>query len=335
VGEHGHSDPIDFQATHFIMEHVQDAHAWHFTDLPDGTPVSISLPWIVYSSEHGLITFTSHAHSRAELMDDLHERGLDMNPSTLQIQNLGGEGYVIDFSITKTVVQMLIVALLMIWIFVAVANGYKKRQGQAPKGIQNLMEPVIVFVRDDIAKPNLHGRHEKYMPYLLTAFFFIWFANLFGLTPLNVNVTGNISVTLALAFVTFLITQFSSNKHYWGHIFWFPGVPVPVKLIMIPVELIGVISKPFALMVRLFANITAGHFLVVSLVMMIFIVARLAGGGDAVNPGAGFGVGIASVAFTLFIMVIELLVAVLQAYVFTLLSAVFIGQAYEHSAEHH
>jgi len=218
---------------------------------------------------------------------------------------------------------MLISAIILLWLFVSLARSYKRTGISAPKGIQGFLEPVVLFVRDDIAIPNIgEEKFEKYMPYLLTAFFFILINNLMGLVPIlpgGANVPGNIGVTLVLALFTFFITQFSGNKQYWGHIFNTPGVPFWLKPIMIPVELIGIVSKPFALMVRLFANITAGHIIVLSLVSLIFIFKTL-----AVAP--------VSILFVLFMDCLELLVAFLQAYVFTLLSALFIGLAVQ---EHH
>jgi F-type H+-transporting ATPase subunit a len=237
---------------------------------------------------------------------------------------------VIDFSITKTVLQMMIVALVMLLVFTSVASAYKRNAGKAPSGFQAIVEPIIVFVRDEIAKPNLHGKHEPFVPYLLTLFFFIWFSNIFGLTPFNSNISGNISITVALATLTFIITQFNGTKDYWGHIFWFPGVPLPVKFIMLPVEVVGLFTRPFSLTVRLFANIAAGHFMVLALICLIFLMAD-----NGKNPGAAFGIAPLSLVFGLFIMTLEVLVAAIQAYVFTLLSSVFIGMAMEsHSHDH-
>lgn len=321
-GDH-HYDPATV-----IMEHILDAHEWHILDLPNGTPVSVPLPWILYSSENGLDFFFLHAHSHEEMHRELDKKGYYIDQQTNKVKTASG-GYVFDFSITKAVLHMILIGILMIWVFLSVAKGYKKRPNEAPRGIQSLFEPIIVFVREDIARPNLQERHERFMPYLLTVFFFIWFSNLLGLTPLNSNIMGNISVTAALAVVTFFITQASANKDHWQHVFWFPGVPVPVKFIMLPVEFIGLFTKPFALMVRLFANITAGHFMVISLVTMIFIMSNW---GE--SAAGGFGFAPVSIAFTVFIMFLELLVAVLQAYVFTILSAVFIGQATEAHHDH-
>jgi ATP synthase subunit 6 len=231
----------------------------------------------------------------------------------------------LDFSITKAVFGMMVAAIVLLWLMLATARSYKKSGVTAPRGIQGFLEPVILFVRDDIALPNIgEKKYARFMPYLLTVFFFILINNLLGLIPIfpfGSNVTGNINVTFVLAVCTFLITQFSANKSHWRHVFAAPGVPVWLLPIMIPIELIGLISKPFALMVRLFANITAGHIIVLSLVSLIFIFKSV-----YVAP--------ASVLFVLFMDCIELLVAFLQAYVFTLLSALFIGMATAEE-EHH
>ncbi|MFO0486100.1 MAG: F0F1 ATP synthase subunit A [Sphingobacteriia bacterium] len=241
------------------------------------------------------------------------------------------EASVLDFSISKTPLHMMIVALLMLLVFTSVARAYKKRGVKsAPKGLQSLVEPVIMFVEENIAAPNMHGKHKRFMPYLLTLFFFIWISNMLGLMPLSSNIAGNISVTAALAALTLLVTWFSSNKAYWQHIFWFPGVPTGVKFIMMPVEIVGMFTKPFSLTIRLFANIAGGHFMVLALVSLIFIL------GDSGKSAAGaYGIMPLSVAFTLFILTLEVLVAALQAYVFTMLTAVFIGQAMESHDHHH
>src|SRR5688500_16020454 len=206
---------------------------------------------------------------------------------------------------------------------VGIARKYRKGVGvtTAPTGWQNLMEPIITFVRDDVAKPNLGHKYKKYLPYLLTVFFFILINNLFGLIPGSANVTGNIAFTLVLAAISFVIILISTNKHYWAHIFN-PPVPMGVKPILVPVEILGVFTKPFALMIRLFANMIAGHIIIICLISLIFIFGSL-------SAGIGWGFSPLSVAFVIFIYLIELLVAFLQAYIFTNLTAVFIGQAFE------
>jgi F-type H+-transporting ATPase subunit a len=237
-----------------------------------------------------------------------------------------------DISMTKNVVAMLISMFILVWVFVSVAKAYTKRKGQAPKGMQSMLEPIIIFVRDEIAKPAIgEKKYAKYMPYLLTVFFFIWLNNLMGLVPLlpgGANVTGNITITLVLALFTFVITTINGNKNYWAHIFNTPGVPwwlkYPIPLMPL-VEFMGVITKPFVLMVRLFANITAGHMIVLAFVSLIFIFGQI-------SPALGYGTSVVSVLFVVFMDLLELLVALIQAYVFTLLSALYFGMATE---EHH
>ncbi|MNZ98623.1 ATP synthase subunit a [compost metagenome] len=216
---------------------------------------------------------------------------------------------------------MFLSAIILCLIFFSVAGAYKKRVGKAPKGLQSLIEPIIVFIRDEIARPNIGHKYVSYMPFLLTVFFFIWVNNLLGLIPIfpgGANLTGNIAVTFVLGTITFLITNFSGNKYYWKHILA-PDVPWWLYPIMLVVEIIGLLSKPFALIIRLFANITAGHIIVLSLISLIFIFKTL-----YIAP--------VSVAFVLFMDVLELLVAFLQAFIFTMLTALFIGTAVE---EHH
>jgi F-type H+-transporting ATPase subunit a len=200
------------------------------------------------------------------------------------------------------------------FVFLAVAKGYKNNAGKAPKGIQSFFEPIIVFVRDEIVKPNIGHNYEKYLPYLLTLFFFILLGNLLGLLPGAANLTGNIAVTLTLAVLTFIITNVSGNKAYWSHIFWTPGVPLPLRLVILPVEIIGIFTKPFSLTVRLFVAITAGHIVLLSLISLAFIFQSVT-------------VGFVSSLIVLFINLIELLVAGIQAYVFTLFTSLYIGMA--------
>jgi F-type H+-transporting ATPase subunit a len=235
-----------------------------------------------------------------------------------------------DISITKNVVSLFISMIVLLYIFITVARSYVTRKGQAPKGLQSLIEPLIVFVRDDIAKSSIgEEKYKKYLPYLLTAFFFIWINNLLGLIPIfpgGANLTGSISVTMTLAVITFIIVTVSGTRHYWHHIFAMPGVPKWVLILLTPIEILGVFLRPFVLMIRLFANITAGHIIALSFFSLIFIFGEM-------NSGAGFGAAVFSIAFTVFMTCLELLVAFLQAYVFTLLSAIYIGAAVEEA--HH
>ena len=237
----------------------------------------------------------------------------------------------IDFSITKNVFTIFLVVILMLIIFRAVAKGYKNRPGKAPKGIQSLLEPVIIFVRDEIAIPSI-GKHkyEKFTPFLLTLFFFIWIGNIIGLIPFfpgSANLTGNIAVPIVLALFTFVIYMVNGNKHFWKHILAMPGIPKPVLIILTPIEIFSAfVIKPATLIIRLFANITAGHIVLLVFVSLIFIFGQN-------SAGAGFGAAVPALFFTIFLNVLELLVGAIQAYVFTLLSAIYIGMAV--AEEHH
>ncbi len=301
-----------FNASEVIIHHVLDDHIWHFFDGHYGT---LYLPVIVYSSERGLEIFSSHNFY------DEHHNVVEYNGYKLEhshISLVNSDAYVLDLSITKNVAMLLINATLLVLVFLAVARGYKKNKGMAPKGIQSFFEPIIVFVRDEIVKPNIGHHYEKFFPYLLTLFFFILFGNLLGLVPGSGNLTGNIAVTLTLALLTFIITNVSANKAYWAHIFWTPGVPLPLRLVILPVEIIGIFTKPISLTVRLFVAITAGHIVLLSLISLTFIFQSVT-------------VGFVSSVIVLFINLIELLVAGIQAYVFTLFTSLYIGMA---TAEH-
>jgi len=226
----------------------------------------------------------------------------------------------LDFSITKNVVFIFLVGLLMFLVFSRMAKNYKKNA--LPKGVGRLLEPIILYIRDDIAIPNIGEKHyKKYMSYLLTVFFFVWTVNLLGLTPLGVNVTNNIAVTLVLALITFVLTTVTANKNYWGHIFWMPGVPKLMRIVLAPIELLGMVIKPFSLMIRLYANITAGHIVLMSIIGLMFIFKSWIG-----SP-LSFGLAFA-------LSLLELLVAALQAYIFTMLSALYFGSAVEEHDAH-
>lgn len=225
----------------------------------------------------------------------------------------------LDLSITKNIFMMILTGLLMLFIFSGLAKSYKKNNG-VPKGIGRFFEPLVIYVKEEIAIPNIGQKaYGKYMPFLLTVFFFIWFLNMFGLTPLGVNVTGNIAVTAALAILVYLITTFTANKNYWGHIFWMPGVPTPMKVILAPIELLGTIIKPFSLTIRLFANMMAGHVVVMTIIALMY----------TFNHPVGSPLSFL-LAFVLSLL--EILVAFLQAYIFTMLAALYFGSANE---EHH
>lgn len=245
----------------------------------------------------------------------------------------GGVSSFFDFSLTKNVVSLILVTLLLSWVFISMARNYKRAPGTAPVGAQLFFEPLILFIQDEVAKPFLGAKWEKYLPLLLCMFFFILALNLFGQIPFlgGSNVTGNLAVTMILALITFFVVNFSGNKHYWEHIFWMPGIPAWVKTILTPVEILGVFIKPLTLMLRLFANITAGHMAILIFISLIFIF-----GNSGANTAAGLGASIGSGLLTVFMMSIELLVAVIQAFVFTLLAASYIGAATEEHvhAEH-
>ncbi len=319
----------EFSAREFILDHIADSHEWHIMTRGNGESVVIYLPVIVYSAGNGIDVFSSRklAHGHEYKGYKIEEEG-DLKGRIVKVNEDGSineEHLPLDFSMTKSVVGLLFAVLIGLWLFLSLSRSYKKTGISHPKGIQSFLEPVILFVRDDIAIANIGERkYEKYMPYLLTVFFFILINNLMGLIPFpppfGANVTGNIAVTMTLAFFTFVIIQINGSKSYWRHIFAAPGVPLWLLPIMIPVEIIGILTKPLALMIRLFANITAGHIIVLSLVSLIFIFKSL-----AVAP--------VSILFVIFMDCLELLVAFLQAYVFTLLSALFISLAIQD--EHH
>lgn len=318
-----------FNPSEFILEHIADSHEWHILTKKNGESVAIYLPVIVYSKKSGFQIFSSrkiaHGHEykgfRLEEEGEFKGRIVSVNENG----QIDKDNMPLDFSMTKAVVGMLAAALIGLWLFLSLARSYKKTGISHPKGIQKFLEPIVYFIRDDIVIPNIgYEKHEKFMPYLLSVFFFILINNIMGLIPFpppfGANVTGNIAVTMSLALFTFIIIQINGSKNYWRHIFATPGVPFWLLPIMIPVEIIGMFSKPFALTVRLFANITAGHIIVMSLLALIFIFDSL-----AVAP--------VSIIFVIFMDCLELLVAFLQAYVFTLLSALFISLAV--AEEHH
>lgn len=324
-----------FNAGDFIFDHIKDAYEWHILTWK-GHHVSIPLPVIVYSQKSGLTIFLSsklhHGHESYKGFSIAHEG--KYKGKVVEEMEDGTFVRPFDISFTKNIFSLFIGITIMLWLFISIANRYKKNPNSAPKGVQAFVEPLILFVRDDIAKPAIgEHRYEKYMPYLLTVFFFIWINNMLGLIPLfpgGANLTGNISITLVLAVLTFIITSVTGTKDYWLHIINMPGVPVWLKLpvpLMPFIEIMGVFLKPFVLMIRLFANITAGHLIILGFISLIFIF-------GAMNPIAGYGISVMSLGFSIFMMFIELLVAFIQAYVFTLLSAMYFGMAME-EAHHH
>ncbi|MHC1777203.1 MAG: F0F1 ATP synthase subunit A [Lentimicrobium sp.] len=331
----------EFNAGNMIIDHIVDSHDWHIASFGH-THFTIPLP-IILIDEGKLVVFSSAKFHHGEesykgyKIESDRKAGkgkiVKVIPGTMETDKTASRP--IDLSITKTVIGIFITFIVLLIVFFQVAAAYKRNAGHAPKGLQSLLEPLILFVRDDIAEPSIGKHYRKFMPFLLTLFFFIFFSNLIGLFPFfpgGANVTGNISVTLVLAVFTFAITTFIGNRSYWLHIFNPPGVPWWLKfpLPLLPlIELAGVFIKPFVLMVRLFANITAGHIIVLGFVSLIFIFANM-------NPALGYGVSPVSILFSVFITLLELLVAFIQAYVFTMLSALYFGMAteeHEHSTE--
>lgn len=317
-----------FDAGKMILEHISDAHSWHLWG-----HTAIPLPVIVYNKDRGgLKIFSSsrfnHGHAAYEGYMEKDGKIVVVNEEGKEDEAATAKTW--DYSITKNVMSLLIGLAIMCWIFISLARSYARRPGMAPKGLQGWLEPIIIFVRDDVAKASIGEKNYlKYLPYLLTLFFFIWINNLLGLVPIfpgGTNLTGNIAITMTLALITFIIVSLSANKNYWHHIFAMPGVPKWVLFLLTPIEILGVFLRPFVLMVRLFANITAGHIIALSFFALIFIFGEM-------NVGLGYGVSIVSLAFTVFMTCLELLVAFLQAYVFTLLTAIYIGAAVEEA--HH
>lgn len=333
------SEEKPFKAGEMIIEHILDAHEIHLIG-----DLVIYLPVIVYTDQSmKMFSSSKFYHSEHPFVDNEGEDrvyyehdglvmykeriyasanggGIAMDAETGEITN----STILDFSITKTVVGLFFTGIIVFFLFFAVARGYKKRKDSAPKGIQSFMEPLILFIRDEVVVPSIGAKKaDRYMPFLLTIFFFIWIANVLGLIPFlgGFNVTGTLSVTIVLAGIVFLVTTFSGNKNYWGHILWPPGVPFLIKLILVPIEFLGIFIKPLVLMIRLTANITAGHIIMLAFVALIFIF------GNSMGDAVGHGVGVGSVLFMVFMFFLELLVAFLQAYVFTLLAALYIGDA--------
>jgi len=306
--------------TDFILHHIKNSHEWHIATFGH-THITVPLPVIVYSTDNGLEFFMS-----SDFKDE-HHKAIEHSGYFIDdhdhLKPVNADRKILDLSITKNVASMLLSVVILFSVFISVAKRYKNNTLSPPKGLQSLIEPIIIFVRDQIAVPIIgEKKYQRFLPYLLTVFFFIWINNLLGLLPAAANLTGNIAVTMTLSIFTLIITLFSGNKNYWKHIFNTPGVPwwlkIPVPLMPI-VELNGVFTKPLALMIRLFANITAGHIIILSVISLIFIFQSLV-------------IGPVAVIFGVFMNLIELLVAFIQAFVFTLLSAIYFSQAVE---DHH
>jgi F-type H+-transporting ATPase subunit a len=270
---------------------------------------------VVYENHHESIVVSSGEHHEAHVAEAAHEKPM-------------------DFSITKSVFGMLFIIVLMIVIFRSVAARYKQGAHKAPTGLQNAIEPFILFVRDEVAIPSIGKKKASaFMPFLLTVFFFIWMCNMLGLIPFlgGFNITGTLSITLVLATLVLIITSINGNAHYWGHIFWPPGIPFGIKLILVPIEALSIFIKPTVLMIRLTANITAGHIIILAFVGLVLLFGET-------SAALGYGVGVGAVLFMIFMFFIELLVAFLQAYVFTLLAALYFGDAtqeHHHEEDHH
>jgi len=334
-------DEESFNAGDMIMHHIADAHEIHIIG-----DFAIYLPVILYT-DNGLDIFSSshfyhnekHGHytNQNGEQEEYHYYAYGdyvMFHEHIYLANANGKPTidpatgeatneaVFDLSITKSVMGIFLTVAILLLLFVSVARSYKKRKGQAPKGLQSFMEPLILFIRDEVAVPSIGKGADRFMPFLLTIFFFIWIANMLGLIPFigGFNITGTLSVTMVLAAIVFIITTINGNKHYWSHILWPAGVPFPIKLILVPIEILGIFIKPLVLMIRLTANITAGHIIILAFVSLILIF------GES-SAAAGYGVGVGSTLFMIFMFFIELLVAFLQAYVFTLLAALYFGDA--------
>jgi F-type H+-transporting ATPase subunit a len=318
----------------FIFDHIGDSYEWHILTYKD-FHLTIPLPVIIYSKTKGLniFFFSKFHHGHAEYKGFKYELSGENRGKVVEVLDDGSTILpAVDLSFSKDALAILISLILILWIFLTAAKAYREKPDKAPTGVQNLVEPFILFVRDEIAIPSLGPkRSEKFLPYLLTIFFFIWINNMMGLIPIfpgGANVTGNIAVTMVLALFTFTITSISGNKNYWKDIFNPPGVPwwlkIPLPLIPI-IEFVGILIKPIVLMIRLFANITAGHIIALGFFSLIFIFGEM-------NVAIGYAVSPLTIAFTIFMTMIELLVALIQAFVFTLLSSLYFSMATE---EHH
>ncbi|HPW97466.1 MAG TPA: F0F1 ATP synthase subunit A [Flavobacterium sp.] len=319
----------------FIRHHLLDSHDFHLfsygkDEAGHENHVSFPLPVILW--DNGIHFFMSskfeHGHAAAESKGNYyainHHNGqiYKTDAAGTFIENDKGKianDKPIDLSITKNVSMILITGLIMFLLFAGLGKSYKKN-GSIAAGAGRFFEPIILYIRDEIAIPNIGVKYyRKYMSFLLTIFFFVWFLNMFGLTPLGVNVTGNIAITAALAIIAYIITTFTAKKDYWKHIFWMPGVPVPMKFILAPIELLGTFIKPFSLMIRLYANMLAGHVVLMSLIALMYSANHFIG-----SPLA--------LLLSFVLTILEVLVALLQAYIFTMLAALYFGSAVE---EHH
>ncbi|MDR0262912.1 MAG: F0F1 ATP synthase subunit A [Sphingobacterium sp.] len=338
AAEEAHGDAPKTQAEEikeYSQHHLQDDHYFSlFSDKKAGKHYGFPLPVILI--DNGLVVFSSGEFHHGESVVEKNGQYYTLYHGKIYKTDAAGtlnyddkhhptNAKPLDFSITKNVVGLILAAFLMFWGFIGLAKTYKKGVNNLPKGIGRVLEPLVLYVRDEMAIPNIGHRYKEFMPYLLSVFFLIFILNLLGLTPLGFNVTGNITVTLCLALFTFFVINFKGNKDYWKHIFWMPGVPVPFKIVLAPIEVLGMFTKPFSLMLRLFANITAGHSVVMGLIAIVYLFQQ------QLTVGGSIGV---SMVLTLVLFLLELLVAFLQAFIFTMLSSLFIGMAVEEHAHH-
>jgi len=322
---------IKTEIKEFVFHHLKDSHSFGITSYENknGEKVYVEIPLPVILYDNGFHFFMSSDFKHGKKTVNTGEQYYALNYHDNKIYKTGKKGILeldeshkvlnekpIDLSITKNVVVIIITAFLMLWLFVSLAKSYKKNNGIS-SGIGRFFEPVVLYVRDEIARPNIGEKHyRKYMSFLLTIFFFVLFLNLFGLTPIGINVTGNIAITFSLALLTFIITNITANKNYWMHIFWMPGVPKPIRIILAPIEVLGVFIKPLTLMIRLYANMQGGHIVIMSIIGLMFIFYNWIGSS-------------LSLVLAFLLMIIELFVAMLQAYIFTILSALYFGFANE------
>jgi len=337
AGNHENTAPEEkkgINITELVFGHVSDSHEWHLFSLKnaDGTEKAIAfpLPMIIYQPGTGVKVFSSshfeewHKDADGKKISNEYE-GLYIEKHMKEKVLATDGSKVYDLSITKNVLSMLIGVVILLWVMTSTAKKYKPNT--APKGFQNGLEVIIIFIRDEVARPNLGHKYKRFLPLLLTIFFFIWINNLLGLLPGGANFTGNIAVTACLALIAFIVMMANSNKHFWGHLLNPPNVPFLVKCLLVLIEVMSLCIKPVALMIRLFANMLAGHIVILSVICLIFIFALL-------NVYVGGGFVIVSLAFSIFMFMLELLVAVIQAFIFANLTAVFIGQAIEGDHDH-
>ncbi|MFZ4863112.1 F0F1 ATP synthase subunit A [Sphingobacterium sp. Mn56C] len=333
---HEHAEKTQAEEINAYAEHhLQDDHYFSlFTDKKAGVHYGFPLPVILIDG--GLKVFSSGEFHHGEAIVEKGGTYYKLYHGKIYKTDVAGtltyddhghptNAKPLDFSITKNVVGLFLATFLLFWGFLSLAKTYKKGANNLPKGMGRVLEPLVLYVRDEMAVPNIGHRYKEFMPYLLSVFFLIFTLNILGLTPLGFNVTGNITVTLCLALFTFVITNVKGNKDYWKHIFWMPGVPVPFKFVLAPIEVLGMFTKPFSLMLRLFANITAGHSVVMGLIAIVYLFQQ-----QLTVPGS---IGV-SMVLTLILFFLELLVAFLQAFIFTMLSSLFIGMAVEEHTHH-